>query len=179
MEYQYFGPNLANLDYNSLVNQLLNPITPNVRKLILDRLTIMNDQLISISIQNQPFQPLNQQFQPLNQQFQMQNQPTMKLDIPISSISSISSISRVALPTPRKKDVTENVHPSLERAKQYNSYKPNIPSSTELDFDLDVDEILNEIAPESDTLESKLESIYSSYDKVIAEKKRRRRERNK
>lgn len=46
MNYQHMSNQISNLDYLGLVNMLINPISPDVRAIVLARLVEMNNQLL-------------------------------------------------------------------------------------------------------------------------------------
>lgn len=162
MEYQYSNSlQINNMDYWSLVHMLMNQITPENRKLVLERLMEMNNQLM------------------------------------------VSDLTRSSILNSRKKDVSEVKHPSLDflndqgknplpmnipfnANNQYtpNSYQTNsVPNNYnkhqyKIDNEIDLDDIIEEIQS-VDPLDEKLHYIKKLYTKIITEKRKRRKEREK
>lgn len=165
--------NISNMDYLSLVGMLTEQITPEKRKEILQRLMEMNDQLLM------GYGTTGQGFQ---------TEPP-----------------RIGRLNSRKKDLTENMHPSFD---QYN-YKGQNPlpfgmpinSNINNDFDyrsnfsqidnslkqnniqdtfdeINIDEIINDIHGETnmDSLDKKLSKIKNLQDKIIIDKRKRKKE---
>ncbi len=170
--------NLDDMDYLSLVKMLSEQIMPEKRKSILERLTEMNNQLL----------------------------------MGFTGIDNMSELPRTGMMSSRKKDLTENYHPSFD---QYN-YKgqnpvpfglpvnsngdhfdyrlnfdqiktPNINNSNfksneyernKID-DIDIDEIINDIHVETelDTLDKKLSKIKTLQNKIIFDKRKRKKEK--
>ena len=176
MDYHYVDSNtgsnnipIIDADYWTLVNLLTTQITPQIRKQILSRLTDLNDQLIlANAIQNQFHNGQNSQ------------------DLSRSTVHPTTNC--------RKKDVTELQHPSLDMFNYNgnNQYNTNIIGGhTNNNFlrnqdqsDIDLDEILADIhdshdnhESHPDALDQELARIKNLYGKVIASKRRRRRER--
>jgi hypothetical protein len=131
-------------------------------------------------------------------------------------------ISRIGMLNSRKKDLTENIHPSMDRYNQ-NGSNPlplNMPMNTYGQFgqsmpfntyqlhgantmyqpqislpqqpqqpiqqvsynatqEINLDDILDDLADEPDDLDSKLVKIKTLHTKIIADKKRRRKELEK
>lgn len=72
-------------------------------------------------------------------------------------------ITRPGIINPRKKDMEESIQPNM--------YKYNTPMSKEIDLD----DIIDDIQNEPDTLDIKLAKIKTLRDKIIADKRQRRR----
>ena len=122
MECQY-TTQISKMDYWTLVNMLMNNITPDIRKQILIRLTEMNDQLIaSMAMQN--------------------------------------LVQRSRIESDRTQQMPRNYNPS------------NQPEQPEVDLDDISDDI-----EEPDELDLELTRIKKLYTKIIADKKKRRKDR--
>ena len=95
---------INNSDYWTLVNMLMNQITPDVRKLILDRLTEMNNQLI-IGTSSQTLLSGNKI-----------NSVSEGNQLPIRSDAwqIQPDLARSSVMNSRKKDISEMQHPSLD-----------------------------------------------------------------
>ena len=166
MDYNYMSAAQINsLDYWPLVTMLGSQITPAIRKLVLKKLTEMNDRLI-----------LNGESQNIKQE--------------MGRMAGINS---------RNKDISENQHPSLDYnfnianpmpiVLPNNNYQSTMPISTysgighnrnivQAPKELTVDDIIDDMiddSPEQDELDKKLAKIKSSYDKIISDKRRRRK----
>ena len=103
---------ISNMTYWELVNMLLKDITPEIRKFILDRLMIMNDELL----------------------------------------------------------LHKNRLNTIKNEIQQNKYSGN--------YEIDIDDIIDDIQKEPDELDLKLARIKKLRDKIIYEKRQRRRQRN-
>lgn len=122
MDYQYMNTiQISNLDYWTLVNMLMNQITPETRKKILERLTEMNNQLMigSCDAETRPIA--------------MQQSTASTAQLLGSSWQASSQIqpdlARSSMLNPRKIDATEIQHPSIDHLnyKGANPLPLNIP----------------------------------------------------
>ncbi|QGR53802.1 hypothetical protein [Moumouvirus maliensis] len=180
MNFQYINNNsinpgqLYNMDYLSLVNMLTLQLTPIDRKVILDRLVEMNDQLLY----------------------------KKDMNIDLSRNSQLNS---------RKKDIKENLHPSMDfyNYSKKNPLPLNIPSSStsqssietrnvfynpnpygdnysglhkkSYSDEIDLDSIINNISDFDDkennkeSLDDKLKKIKKLHSKIIANNKQKRK----
>ena len=180
MDYQYGSTNqinISNMDYWTLVNMLMNQITPDIRKQILDRLTEMNNQLLPTnrtqpeisrtSILNSRKKDLNETQHPSLDLFNYSNQNPLPLfpipNIPINTNNSynLNSYQMGTLP-------------------QMNTTMPlkyQLPNPKQTD-EIDLDDILDEIhEKEPDELDIKLANIKKLHSKIVTDKRRRRLER--
>lgn len=115
---------INSLDYWSLVNMLTYQITPEIRKLVLKRLTEMNDKLI------------------LNSDVQKSDLSKMAINHPNTLLK--------------------------------NNYQNQIPNKKEITVDDIIDNMIDD-SPEQDELDKKLAKIKILYDKVISDKRKRRK----
>ncbi|AUV58274.1 hypothetical protein [Bandra megavirus] len=183
MNYQYINNNannynqINNMDYLSLVNMLTLQINPENRKMILERLTEMNNQLLYKNDSNTMAEYTN---------------------VDLSRSSQINS---------RKKDVQENLHPSMNyynnkginplplnipmnSAHQYNIEQPNTnymninhKSSAKINNknysdEIDLDSIINNFDDNDnipDALDIKLAKIKKLHTKIITDNKNKRK----
>jgi hypothetical protein len=165
MEYQFTQSQQINqMDYWNLVRTLMSQITPQVRSVILSRLTEMNNQLL-----------LN------NSQTGIQSNPLTGIQSnPLTGIQSSS----------RKSDVTELPHPSqIYNPRSVPNYTPDVYTTTGLipqsrpvsDPEINVDDLIDdlEIIPNVDPLDAKLAKIKALHSKILSDKRARRREREK
>lgn len=155
-------------EYQRLVNMLANPMIPETRAMILLRLTEINNQLLMDKIKNVP-----------------------------------CDFSRTAEISHRKSDINENTHPSLSRCQRFASNPIPIDFSLSRSPDLSRSSDLSRLpnlsrpslsdrgyrhqsildpyhtdSPHSGTsLDDKLSIISNLYQKIIAEKKKKKREK--
>ena len=159
------------MDYWSLVNMLMNQITPETRAIILEKLTEMNNSLLSKNnISGKTIYERN-------------------LEMDLSRTSSMNA---------RKKDLDEQIHPSLDiyrnNSVQHkileNPIPLNIPINSnnqyvndhykyektnnyqQTDKQIDLDDIIHDI--DDDMLNEKLDRIKHLYQKIISDKKKRK-----
>src|SRR5579872_2652382 len=159
MEYQSTQSQQINqMDYWSLTRMLMSQITPQVRSVILSRLTEMNNQLLLSNSSN-------------NLSNNLSNNP-------LTGIQSSS----------RKSDVTELLHPSqIYNQRPTSNYTPDIYTTAglipqpQLDPEINVDDLIDdlEIVPNLDPLDAKLAKIKALHSKILTDKRARRREREK
>lgn len=197
MDYQYVHT-INSMNYLALVNMLSVQITPEIRRLVLERLTAMNNELLGFNLRSQIPTPTETNSHGLRSQ---------------------SMVNRETAGSGVKKDAKEMVHPALvhqsyaptyqaynapttapsKPTPEYQSYHAPTPSKPEFNAgisrrsisinlsppdspEIDLDDILGEPKgqqPEPDSLDLKLASIKKLHDKIIADKHRRRRERER
>lgn len=155
------------MDYWSLVNMLMNQITPETRAIILEKLTEMNNSLLSKN--------------------KMMCERNLEMDL-----------SRTISMNSRKKDLDEQIHPSLDiyrnNSTQHNILENPIPLNIPInsnnqfmndkykyektnnyqqkDTQIDLDDIIHDI--DDDMLNEKLDKIKNLYQKIISDKKKRK-----
>lgn len=115
---------IKDLDYKSLVTLLTKKITPTTRKIILERLTCLNNKLLN------------------------------------------HDYSRMTAYNSRKKDITENIHPSLHNKTMPNPIPINQPTNSNRKKNIDLDEIINNYYQEKNSLESELSIISNLQNKL-------------
>lgn len=158
MEYNYMSPAQINsLDYWSLVNMLVCQITPEIRRQILKRLMEINDRLLGTG------------------------NSTLSGN---QSILNHPDPSRMATYTTKKKDFIETQHPNINVGFNNslslpfpNNHYPNLmvePGKKELTIDDVIDGMVGD-SPKPDELDMKLAKIKKLYDKIVADKRRRRK----
>lgn len=192
---------ISNADYLTLVNLLTSQITPEIRKQILLRLTELNDQLIlNNNIQNQ-FQT-NQNKQDLSRfptmncrkkdvtelqhpsfdMFNYKGNNPLPFSMPTNSNSQFGA--NMNMMTGYNTGTQMSTPMSPQMSPQIPQAIPNIFSSSNNNFstdqsDFDLDEILGDIhdhESHADSLDQELDRIKELYGKVIASKRRRRRQ---
>lgn len=219
MDCQYITSNQINiLDYWSLVNMLMNQISPSIRKQILERLMYMNDQLINNQLMN-------------NQLMNNQLMNDMNLNLQTDMLSDLTRSTKM---NSKKKDLSELQHPSLDSLnyKGQNPIPINIPINANNQYgtrddklhprfitlmhenigssipsdnisipkkivdekvelyynstlhphrgeqgEIDLDDIIYDDHNDSNILDEKLERIKTLHTKIIADKRRRKKER--
>uniref|UniRef100_A0A6G6AC22 Uncharacterized protein n=1 Tax=Borely moumouvirus TaxID=2712067 RepID=A0A6G6AC22_9VIRU len=197
MNFQYINNNsinpgqLYNMDYLSLVNMLTLQLTPIDRKVILDRLVEMNDQLLYKKDMNIDLSRNSQLYS-----------AKKDMNIDLSRNSQLNS---------RKKDIKENLHPSMDfyNHSKKNPLPLNIPSSStsqssietrnvfynpnpygdnhsglqkkSYSDEIDLDSIINNISDFDDeennkeSLDDKLKKIKKLHSKIITNNKQKRK----
>ena len=203
MDYHYINNNnnnnnniIANADYWTLVNLLTTQITPEIRKQILLRLTELNDQLILSSvIQNQLYNSQNKQDLSRFPTMNCRKKDATELQHPSLDMFNYKGNNPLPFSMPLNSNTQfgpnimggYNGTPQIPQQPQSQSQSiPNIFSSSNNNFsrkqpNIDLDEILGDIydSPESqpDSLDQELTRIKELYGKVVASKRRRRREK--
>lgn len=162
MDYQYLNPmQLHTMDYWSLVNMLTSQITPETRKMILDKLSEMNNQLL--------------------------------MGMNMNSIQP--DLARSSMLNSRKKDLSETQHPSFDHLnyKGPNPLPLNVPINGNNHFtmtsyhsqvsnannEINLDEIIDDAQEIPDPLDMKLAYIKKLHTKIVAEKRKRRKEKER
>ncbi|XWV25319.1 hypothetical protein QJ856_gp0451 [Tupanvirus deep ocean] len=191
MDFQYMNNNQINsLDYFSLVNMLMNQISPETRKQILDRLTEMNNQLMmgmnsqiqtdlqrssmlssrkkdATEIQHPSLDRLNYKGPnplPLNIPMNGNNQFAMNNPYQMSSMMpALAQMPSMMMPV--------NNYGNMG---QYNNNRQPIKDTN---TEIDLDDIIDEIQEEPDSLDKELTRIKKLHTKIVADKRRRRKER--
>lgn len=164
MDFQYIN----NLDYWSLVNMLMNQITPEIRKQILNRLIKMNDQLLidintqtdlsNSSVSTSRKDSLEFQY-PSIDNLDYKNQNTLHLTIPTNNNNPFTGNNSFQT---NSTILTNN----YKNTDQFNSRLKN--KTQKIEFD----DIINKNHNKSDNLDEKLIKIKKLYDKIIINKKR-------
>ncbi len=176
MDYQYMNTFQINtMDYWSLVYMLMNQSTPEIRKLVLERLTEMNNQLLGSDLSR--LSTLNSRKKDTS-------------EIPHPSLDFANSQGKNPLPIHIPINSTNpNTNFIPDRPNQYstNSYQNKIPTTRpeaniydkhqyDVCSEIDLDDIIEEIRG-SDPLDDKLAHIKKLYGKILTDKRRRRKER--
>lgn len=137
------------LKYDELVSLLSTKITPEFRKLILERLLVINDYSMKSNTEKQFISPGNY-------------------------FNSDFDIRKPIMINPRKKDVTEIKHPSQDnRHTIYEHVSNHTYKNSENENDLDdiLKEVYIENTPKKDPLDVKLEKIKKLHTKLMKRKK--------
>lgn len=206
---EYTNTNQINImDYWSLVNMLMNQISPDIRKQILERLTEMNNQLLmenlfkdGMSVMQTKNQPdlaraailnsrkkdLSEMQHPSLNNYNYKGQNPLPFDIP-SNTNSKFNMNQYQMMAPSETNnmslwgntvpMSEiNMEKNKETSNNYNMIpQHNIPNKKQM-FEIDLDDIIEDIHNESDHLDKKLEKIKALHTKIITDKKRRKREK--
>ena len=185
MDYQYINTNqISNMDYWSLANMLLTQINVETRKQILERLTEMNNQLImGMGVQIQPDLARPSMLNSRKKDVSEVQHPAMdRLNYKLPVQESQHSMQRSSNPVPINIPINStssqfNMNNSYQMPlNNYNQYSTS-SQNKELQPEIDLDDIIDEITNESDELDNKLAKIKQLHTKIIADKRRRRRER--
>lgn len=164
------------MNYLALVNMLSVQITPEIRRLVLERLTAMNNELLGVTIRGHMSD---------TNSHSSRTQPMITRDT-----ASSNTI---------KKDAKEMVHPAFVHqsyAPNYQSYHAPVSAPSEFSKglsrrsisitlsppdspEINLDDILDEGPSQPDSLDIRLAGIKKLHDKILADKHRRRRERAK
>lgn len=179
MDYQSIYANqIKNLDYWSLVQMLLTPITPEMRKCILDKLTEMNNQLL---LNNSIFSGM--QLNLMNSENLNKTKDSLK---PLRSgdFSRLNNGPSMNQYNPLRTE--QNSHSNgmkLEHPQKMEQSDHSNGVVSDHDINLD-DEFEDEKSNENRSsyidnisLDLKLAKIKTLYDKVIADKRKRRKEK--
>jgi hypothetical protein len=183
MDYQYAnGYQINNLDYWSLVNMLMVQITPETRKQILDRLTEMNNLLL------------------IGMGAQIQSPPSIPSIASIPSNSRKKDISELPHPSmnhvdykgpnplPLNMPTNNNNQSIMNNSYQMipsltipmNNYKNmgqyNTQPTNEVQEEIDLDDLMCELHNKPDELDEKLFKIKKLHEKIITERRKRKKE---
>jgi hypothetical protein len=189
MEYQHIQANqIKNLDYWSLLNILMNPISSETRATILEKLTEMNNQLLvgnSLHVQPDLARPsmLNSKRKSSSEasyatRYEMQN--PLPLDMPVNTNNQFMqwkppSESTNSWNAPQM--FPQNWVNPANPANPYNSTNSNQKFYPEIDLDDIINDLNDDSDGDSDNLDKKLAKIKLLNDKIITDKRRRRKER--
>lgn len=157
---------INNMDYWSLVSMLMNQITPDIRKLILDRLTKMNDQLMA------SFTPTEFPRAPV-----LSSRKKVTHEMPHPSRNY--NYSGNPIPVSFNDIEPKMFNPSIFSPKKHQNKDYNMNNNT--DDEIDIDDILSDLCDENvfeeseeDILDQKLNRIKKLYNKIVSDKRRRR-----
>ena len=131
---------IQGMNYFELVQMLMKQIIPEIRKCILERLTEMNNDLITA----------NKIATMKAQQMHMYTQKNQEINIPYTATSAQNS-----------------AHNSETRISNFS------------DDEIDIDDIIDDVQKKPDELDLKLGRIKNLYDKIVADKRRRRNTKKK
>lgn len=187
MEYQYMNINqINNMDYWSLVGMLMNQISPETRKLILEKLTEMNNQLL-IGNHSKIQQDLARMGILNSRKKDVSENKHPSMDIlnkgksPIPLVMPTNYNNQFALNPYQMSGITNmtQLNPMTPMPLNNFSFPKHNSKKNKHITEIDLDDIINDIHEESDDLDEKLARIKALHTKIIADKKRRRKEREK
>lgn len=179
MDYQYLNNEsqspIDNLDYWSLVKMLMTTITAETRKKILDKITEMNNQLLLS-------ESLKQSDLARSAVLQSRKKTVTENQHPSFDCINYKGPNPLPLNTP----TNANYQPIFNQASPILSnndiYKNTKDSGVTIDIDLD--DIIDELdfgkknkKPEYDGLDEKLANLGKLYNKIITDKRKRRKEK--
>ena len=185
MDYQYANINQINsMDYWTLVNMLMNQITPDIRRQILKRLTEMNDQLSGIGIKPQsqsdivrntiittPQKNLNEHIHnSTTELFNYNNFLPPNMSMNPNNLYGVNSYQVMQQPISLSQ-INSMVQPVCQHQKSTNPKSTN-PKSNKINIADILDDICTD---EPDELDMKLAKIKKLHTKIIADKKRRKK----
>jgi hypothetical protein len=170
------------MDYWTLVQMLMNQITPEIRKLVLEKLTEMNNHLI--------IKPSVHSQSDLSRSSVLNSRKKDVLEIQHPSLDFLNTTASIPIPLNMpinaNNQFTMNSYPNqmasinMYSLNQTNEIAPsanNYKNNYDIDSQIDLDDIVNEDHEQSDSLDEKLARIKKLYTKIINDKRRRRRER--
>ncbi|XWV26579.1 hypothetical protein QJ857_gp0488 [Tupanvirus soda lake] len=189
MDFQYMNNNqISSLDYFSLVNMLMNQISPETRKQILERLTDMNNQLMmGMNSQIQTDLPRSSMLNsrkkdateiqhPSFDRLNYKGPNPLPLNIPINGNNqfAMNNSYQMASMMPALAQMPSMMMPVNNYANigQYNRQAIKDDKT-----EIDLDDIIDEIQDEPDSLDKELARIKKLHTKIVADKRRRRKER--
>lgn len=176
---------IKQLDYFSLVNMLLGQISPEVRSTVLIRLTEMNDRLLSgmqsgvqpdlsrAGALNSRKKDLTEIQHPSLDQYSYKGHNPIPLNFPCAD-------DRLSM-DPSASFYQQNNFPRTDTVKNKLNIFPNNKITEDYNYkekEIDLDEIIDDIGYEQDYLDDKLLKIKNLHNKIISDKKRRRREKD-
>jgi len=176
---QYVHNNqISNMDYWSLAAMLMNNISPQIRKQILARLTEMNEQLMPTFGSYDNTQP------DLSRTGSISSRKKDQDEIPHPSLNFLNYNGQNPLPLPIPLNGnTFNMNPyqmptntPLTPMNNQPNYAMPCPTK-QISGEIDIDDIIDDIHNEHDDLDEKLNKIKKLHTKIIADKRRRRRQR--
>lgn len=192
--FRYMDYQIKNSDYWTLVNMLMTQITPDIRKLILDRLTEMNDQLMLPLINLNYLGGQHQQLQNSQPDLSRINNNKSKkkdmIEIPHPSLSQLNYVGQNQFSDPFIKSPLSNQSNQSNKSNQSGLNQSNLnqsnlnqsglnPSNQFEKYnaidEIDLDDIINDLHDEPDNLDEKLEIIKTLHNKILADKRNRRK----
>ena len=186
MSYNFSSYNdIGNMDYLSLVKMLMDQITVEKRKEILQRLTEMNNQLLMGYDQSYQSEPprigfsssrkkdLSENMHPSFDQYSYKGQNPLPFGLPLNSTVGSDFDFRSTFSQNYNNPIPKN---SLNNALINNTLINNAPIQNTLD-QINIDEIISDIHGESnvESLDKKLAKIKNLQDKIIIDKRKRKK----
>lgn len=173
--YQVTDPN-----YLSLVNMLATKISPTTRKQILDNLTEFNDRLLQQE-SNAQEPTFNVSDIARSSSFNSRKKDLSEIQHPSFSTQTINQYQQpqklYQYQQPQQQyQQPQQQYQQLQSQQQQQQYNPTPPAKNN---EIDLNDILDDLTLESDTLDDKLDRIKTMYSKIITDKRRRRRERER